>query len=104
MPELEDASPTLNDDPSVYMFRGVIEGWRGWSVPKRGCMLMDEAYDSPPVFQTCRCVAELRNIPKSGVMSTTSTTSPVPGLAYDASTLMRLGLLPGPVVGELVCP
>ena len=34
------------------MFRGVIEGWRGWSVPKRGCMLMDEAYDSPPVFQT----------------------------------------------------
>ena len=52
MPELEDASPTLNDDPSVYMFRGVIEGWRGWSVPKRGCMLMDEAYDSPPVFQT----------------------------------------------------
>ena len=59
VPELEDASPTLNDDPSVYMFRGVIEGWRGWSVPKRGCMLMDEAYDSPPVFQTCRCVAEL---------------------------------------------
>ena len=33
---MEDASPTLNDDPSVYMFRGVIEGWRG-DVTHSGC-------------------------------------------------------------------